>query len=259
MKKSIKKASEKKKGLKASMAIHAGLLLLALMPFMRQADSFNGEDLPNVEIAFVHADISSGSSSTAPKAIETPVEIPKVKVEVVEKKIEVIEPINREIIIEENTEAEVVIDENMSESSDEMAPETEVLTSTTDSDENEAEASSEGSASDSEAGEGDEGFNPTGKELGEMNFDGDGIFGRRVIYRADVKKITEKEGVVVVNLCVDRKGLVTHVAFNKENSTIHDADYVKKAMDVASDYLFEKDYSAPATQCGKLTFIFHIE
>jgi hypothetical protein len=92
-----------------------------------------------------------------------------------------------------------------------------------------------------------------------MNFDGDGIFGRRVIYRADVKKITEREGTVVINLCVDRRGLVTHAAFNKDNSSIHDSEYVRRAMDVASDYLFEKDFSAPATQCGKLTFIFHIE
>ena len=117
----------------------------------------------------------------------------------------------------------------------------------------------DGSDKESEAGEGDAGKEITGKELGEMDFDGEGIFGRKVIYRADVKKITEREGTVVVNLCVDRMGLVTHVAWNKESSTITDPEYIRRAMDVASDYLFEKDYSAPATQCGKLTFIFHIE
>ena len=47
--------------------------------------------------------------------------------------------------------------------------------------------------------------------------------------------------------------------FNKEASTIKSMDVIRKAMEVAQQYRFEKDYTAPEKQCGKLSFIFEIE
>lgn len=246
MKKQKEFNQAKKKGLKVSLFIHAGILLLALMPFLRNAHSVEENGLEVMEIQFVHADISSASGSSAP-AETREVEKNEVKEEVQTEEIEVKPDMSEEIMtdpVEEPVVRENDIDDTPVEEPTEESEVAEVV----------EEASAE-----SEAGEGDQGEEITGAELGSMDFEGDGIFGRRVIYRADVKKITEREGSVVINLCVNRAGRVTHAAYSEPGSTIHDTEYIRRAMDVASDYLFEKDYSAPTTQCGKLTFIFHIE
>ena len=91
-----------------------------------------------------------------------------------------------------------------------------------------------------------------------MDFEGEGVFGRKIIYFANISKLAEKEGRVVVNLCIDRTGSVTHIAFNRNESTLSDASYLRKVMKVATKYRFEADYTAPKSQCGKLTFIFKI-
>lgn len=262
MKKERNLNSNKKKGLRTSLAIHAGILLLALMPFMKAAITNDEVGFEMVEIQFVNADISSGAGSTAPKEVK-PVEEPVEKKDFTEKKVEAPVKESKEIITDE-VETEVVVEENMSEEAEdfemENAPVEEVVEEVVVEEVvEEVIEEVDGSKSESEAGEGDKGEAITGKDLGSMDFDGEGIFGRKVIHRADVKKITEREGVVVINLCVNRLGKVTHVAFNKDNSTIADPEYIRRAMDVASDYLFEKDYTAPETQCGKLSFIFHIE
>ncbi len=105
------------------------------------------------------------------------------------------------------------------------------------------------SKTDGVADEGDQG----------MDFSGDGIFGRRVIKRADVKGITTETGKIVINLCVNPSGKVVFAELNEELSTIENKSILNKARKVASDYRFERDYTAPAKQCGKLTFIFDIE
>lgn len=259
MKKEISNVDrDRKKGMRISLAIHSSILLLALLPFVNNQVE-EAEEWTVVEIAFVNSDISSGVSSEAPKEV-TPEVVEKMEKDLTPKSIEVAPP-SEEIILDD-AESEVVVEDNFDEAAEEVVLDNEeVEEEVSDELEEVTEEVIEDSAleSDSEEGEGDEGEHITGEELGKMNFDGDGVFGRKVIYRADVKKITEREGSVVINLCVDRKGHVTHVAFNKENSSIHDARYVKKAMEVAADYRFEKDYSAPASQCGKLTFTFHIE
>lgn len=105
------------------------------------------------------------------------------------------------------------------------------------------------SKTDGVADEGDQG----------MDFSGDGIFGRRVVKRADVKKITTETGKIVVNLCVNPSGKVVFAELNEELSTIKSKTILRKARKIASEYRFERDYTAPAKQCGKLTFIFDIE
>lgn len=97
----------------------------------------------------------------------------------------------------------------------------------------------------------------TGTTVGD--FPGDGLFNRRVTFRADVKSVTREEGKIVIDLCVNKEGRVVYSKFNKSASSIKTIDVIRKAMDVAQQYRFEKDYSAPDKQCGKLTFIFEIE
>ena len=264
MKKENAIKNEKKRGLRTSLAIHASVILLALIPFMKDEIITPEDQWQVVEIAFVNSDISSGMSSEAPKEVKELPE-PEVEKELVKKSVEVSNPESTPVITDE-VEAEIEFEDNFSEDADEVLIENneeEIMEEEEVEEAIEEEIIEDVKAglenSDGDDGEGDEGVNISGKELGKMDFDGDGVFGRKVIYRADVKKITEREGSVVINLCIDRLGRVTHAAFNKENSSIDDPEYVRRAMEVASDYKFEKDYSAPMTQCGKLTFTFHIE
>ena len=98
-----------------------------------------------------------------------------------------------------------------------------------------------------------EGKQGTGKE-GE-DFTGTAIFSRKVIYRPDIKKIVKKKGRIAINLCINNDGRVVYVKYDKEASTIRDTDNIRKTLEATKLYKFEKDYSVPKEQCGKLTFI----
>lgn len=122
--------------------------------------------------------------------------------------------------------------------------------STSGEGEGQSGSSTEGdSKTDGVADEGDNG----------MDFSGNGIFNRRVIKRADVKKITNETGKIVINLCVNPSGRVVYSEYNEDLSTIETMSVIRKALKVAQEYRFERDYTAPKKQCGKLSFIFDIE
>ena len=88
---------------------------------------------------------------------------------------------------------------------------------------------------------------------------GDGIFDRRVIFRPEIQKITKEEGKIVVNICINQDGRVVYVKPDKSNTTITDMDNVRKAVEMTTQYKFERDVSAPYKQCGKMTYIFKID
>ncbi|RMF27629.1 MAG: hypothetical protein D6765_07255, partial [Bacteroidetes bacterium] len=88
-----------------------------------------------------------------------------------------------------------------------------------------------------------------------LDFSGKDMFNRRVIFRPDIKRIVKVNGKIAVNLCINRDGRVTLVRWDRENSTIRDTDAVRKTLAATQRYRFERDYSVPARQCGKITFI----
>lgn len=98
-----------------------------------------------------------------------------------------------------------------------------------------------------------------GKSMRWGEFSGDGLFNRKVIHRANVARLAVKQGKIVIKLCVDRKGDVVWVKYDRENSSLHNLDFIDRAENTAKEYLFEEDASAPQQQCGQLTFIFKIE
>jgi hypothetical protein len=110
-------------------------------------------------------------------------------------------------------------------------------------------ASSSSDGDDLTPGDGDDG----------MDFSGNGIFGRRVTYRANVKKLAQEQGKIVVNLCVNRTGHVVYAENNAELSTIKTKSLVQKTINATKKYRFDKDYTAAVKECGKLTFIFDLE
>lgn len=92
-----------------------------------------------------------------------------------------------------------------------------------------------------------------------MDFEGDALFARRVIRRAEIKQLSKQKGTIVINLCVNQNGSVVYADFNKADSNIYDASLVKEAVQATYKYRFEPDYTAPAKQCGKLTYIIKIK
>lgn len=102
------------------------------------------------------------------------------------------------------------------------------------------------------------GSNPYG--AGDSGFEvlGEGIFGRKVIKRAKVAKMAEQNGTIVVKICINREGNVIEVSYISQGSTISDMAQIRRAESIAARYVYEADYSAPSSQCGKLTFEFKL-
>lgn len=171
---------------------------------------------------------------TSPKVPEKPTPVETKPVPVEEAKDPAPTPVEPDVTIS---------DENDAPTDD--APGTDAGTGTTGN----GKSTKPGTGTDATPGDGDEG----------LDFSGDGIFGRRVVYRADVKKITHEEGKIVINLCVDRIGRVVYSKYNTELSTITTPSVVAKAERTAAKYRFDKDYTAAPKECGKLTFIFDLD
>ncbi|MFK8057010.1 MAG: hypothetical protein AB8F78_12880 [Saprospiraceae bacterium] len=83
--------------------------------------------------------------------------------------------------------------------------------------------------------------------------DGDGILTRAVIYRPALDEVVKQNGSVVLNICINQRGRVIGVKWNKERSTIKDTDIVRDAIEKAKAYRFETSYDAPSRECGALS------
>ncbi|MCF8237259.1 MAG: hypothetical protein K9I85_03830 [Saprospiraceae bacterium] len=94
-----------------------------------------------------------------------------------------------------------------------------------------------------------------GSKSDGFDLSGSGILTRKVIYRASLENIIRQNGTFVVNICVNRSGNVTAAKYNPEGSTITEPNLVRKAMDAATKYKFERDATAPPQQCGRMTFV----
>jgi hypothetical protein len=107
----------------------------------------------------------------------------------------------------------------------------------------------DGKGNDNDSGKGD-----GGAGTGQYDGSGDGIFGRKVIYRNTSGLDMSKSGIVSVKTCINRAGRVSYAEVLEDESTITDRNIIKKTMNAAYGYKFQPDLSAPQEQCGKLVF-----
>ncbi len=270
---------DRKKGMFITFFLHGSLLMLAIFPFLNISEAAPPEVPQAIAVNFV--DFSSASAKAAPskasggkvqqkKATEKPkkVEQLKTKKPVVTapepnpriktaptKKVEKPKPA-RKPKPKKEVKSDVKKDTPAKET---PQPKQEEKASASKSDKpgkpgdtdgsGDTASKADGDGKDMTPGDGDEG----------MDFSGDGIFGRRVVRRADVKSLTEIQGKIVVNLCVDQGGKVVYAKYNPEFSTISRRDLVSRAEYCTKQYRFDKDYTAPNKQCGKLTYIFELD
>lgn len=92
----------------------------------------------------------------------------------------------------------------------------------------------------------------------DSNYDstGDGVFGRKIIYRdaSLFKKLANTSGKIAVKVCINRMGLVTFVELIPSETTIADREILKTFLKAARKYKFEPLSTAPIQQCGKIKF-----
>ena len=64
--------------------------------------------------------------------------------------------------------------------------------------------------------------------------------------------LSDQDGKVVIDLCVDSRGRVTEATFNRDLSNIYRSSLTSLALRKAKEFFF--DLSSIDEQCGRLTF-----
>lgn len=240
----------RKKSMKVSLFLHASIILLGLIPFTQQQLMQEEDDVINVvTLEFAEfASMSEGLQARSAKVIE---EVKPVTDNPNENRgTESVEPSEDLVPVteQEDLESEVIEEEvqEVNASDDAEIVENEDAAAKGGFEASNAEGDAEGSAAE-------------GNDNGSNGIDGDGIITRRIVHREDIGKAAVENGKIVVNLCIDRQGRVVELKNNAEETTISNTALIRKALDIASGYRFEKDYNAAYRECGRLTFIFDIE
>ena len=256
----------KRRGIIIAFWFHVGLIALGLIPFL---GSLNSEDLLPDETTYVTVNFSEKESSSKikspvkkakkvekrKKVVKKPVKkvVPKVKSKPAPPIVTTPDPepvVEVPVEVEKTPDPEPIEEEPVEE---EAAAEVEPIDDP-GSGAGDVEEAGEASEVGSDNEKASSGNGNSGNGFGENA--GEGIFNRKVIYRANVKKITKQSGKIVIELCINQQGRVVFAKPDTGASTIKDFDVIRKAVDLTTKYKFEKDYTAPRKQCGKMTYVF---
>ncbi|MCC6279845.1 MAG: hypothetical protein IT262_04545, partial [Saprospiraceae bacterium] len=86
---------------------------------------------------------------------------------------------------------------------------------------------------------------------------GGGLAGRAVVRRRKISASPEKQGKVVIEVCVDNNGKVVSADYTPRGSTTSDSELRALAVSAARAYTFAP--SANAKECGRITFSFGLK
>ncbi len=105
--------------------------------------------------------------------------------------------------------------------------------------------------------DGDAGMGNSSDGTGDYDGSGDGVFGRKVIYRDQsvIKKDITVSGKIAVKVCINRAGIVSYLELLNSETTVRDKTTLRLYLQAAKTYKFQPDLTAPKEQCGKLKFI----
>ena len=85
-------------------------------------------------------------------------------------------------------------------------------------------------------------------------FDQRSLAGRKILYRAPLQDTSAQTGIVVVELCVNRRGKVLSATYIPKGSTTADEQLVQLAVNNAREWRFA--HSKKKKQCGTINFNF---
>jgi protein TonB len=236
-----------------SFGLHAGILLIAFLPFAHKA--MEKKPLEYIlEIGYLEEpqEIASGSEGLQARSPVFNEEPEPTTDQPAEEPIPVeeTEPVEETTIAENNSE--VISDVTTEEATD-------VVASETAADGSDAETNASGGGSGSPIEGNQDGAATAGDGGGGDGLEGDGIITRKVIYREDITSVAKVNGRIILDICIDREGKVIYAAYDPEKTTITDKEIIKQATYLAVRYRFEAKYNAPKKEWGELTFIFRID
>lgn len=242
------------KSFRLSFGLHAGLLLMFLIPVAQKVTEQETIEYI-VEAAYFEEQVASGSEGLQARSPvyhdEPEPNFDKAAEEIVPVASD--EPIEKIEIAKEDSEMPTdVVQESdvdiVAEEADQMGA-SGAETSTT------ANGGGEGSPIEGNQ----DGAAMAGDGGGGDGLEGDGIITRKVIYRENIAGVARFNGRITLDICIDRQGRVISVAYDPDKTTITDPEVIRQASHLAARYRFEAKYNAPKRECGQLTFIFRID
>jgi TonB family protein len=279
----------KKRGLRTSIFVHIGLILLALLPLTRFEDPPPGQEgiLVNLGIP----DVGEGDENAAAAEIqeEEPVveedQPEEVQEEAVESEPESDpEPVEKEIVTTEDPEAIAIKKQKEKEDRERREAEAEAKRKKAEQDEARRKAEAERKAKEEAANKLKEGLGleglgkgkgETGKEGNQGDKDGDpnsdiltgvstgsgtvggGLGSRGRVKSPRVQENSQASGTVVLNVCVDSDGNVISATYTQRGSTTGNSQLKSAAIRNAKSWKFSP--GGPDKQCGTITYNFKVK
>lgn len=246
-------ALNRNKSFEWSFGLHAGLLLLAFLPFAhRMAQKKPIEytlEFGYLQEPEVVASGSEGLQARSPVFNEEPQPTTGVAAED-PLPIDNVEPVEETTVAEQPSEmvSEVTTDDGA-----------EVAASDPGANGNDETTNATGGGIGSPIEGDQDGAALEGDGGGGDGLEGDGIITRKVIYRENITGVAKVNGRITLDICIDREGKVIYAAYDPEKTTIDDTEIIKQATYLAVRYRFEAKYNAPKKEWGELTFIFRID
>lgn len=86
-----------------------------------------------------------------------------------------------------------------------------------------------------------------------------GLGGRGVLASPPVRENSQRSGRVVVKVCVGPDGSISSAEYTQNGSNTADPGLVRAAVNNAKKWKFKADPTAPAQQCGRITYDFKVQ
>ncbi len=80
----------------------------------------------------------------------------------------------------------------------------------------------------------------------------DGLGSRRLTSKPSIFMLSDQDGIVMIDMCVDDNGRVSEATFNRDESTIFRSSLTSLALRKAKEFIFERDNIGE--QCGTMAF-----
>lgn len=275
---------ERRKGFFISLALHVGIILLALLPLLSYQDpppgqegvliSFgeinqgSGDDRPDVQQEeFVEQPTEESQPEEVPQPVQEAAEPPKP----VEKKIMTVDDSEIRIKKQKEQEAAKEAEDAARKRAEEDAARKKAAAEAAAQKKAEYDKARKqygdffgGSGKGKTDKPGNQGVpdgDPDATKLEGISKGsgvvGDGLTNRGVKRAPEISDSSQKTGRVVIYVCVDRAGNVTKADYTQRGSTTSDSRLVTLAKQNAYRYLFSQ--SSMDEQCGTITYDFKVK
>lgn len=266
--------SEEQDGFLVTAIIHLLILFLFIFPVMRFVTK-PPVQVPAISVVFnqpiEEAEYTPVSKEESTKRTETPKETKKAVVKAVVPEEKTPPPAKaKEIVVEDVSPAPAVVESKVTteKSAEVLAAEAKAKREA-----EEAAKAAKLKASKSQFGslfdQGNGGSPEESTDIGSQNSDaldaissgvgtiGEGLSSRGITYKPTITDQSDREGRVIVNICIDSSGKVTSADFVQSGSTTSDQNLISTALKGAKQYKFEVN-DGVKKQCGDITIEFEV-